>query len=64
MSEANYPRLAKRLRLAARVIGLVVAGFLLSILTVEGISDVLTKDWEAIVIEGILLGIHSGRIDL
>ena len=58
MSENKQYRLAKQLRLAARVIGLLAAGFLLIMLIGAAISKVLAEGWGAgIEIEGITLGI-------
>ena len=55
--ESEQYRLAKRMRWAARVIGLVAAGFLLTMLIGAAIAEVLTEISEPITIEGILLGI-------
>ncbi len=56
MGSKQY-RLAKRMRWAARVIGLVAAGFLLAMMIGAAIAEVLTEGWEPITIEGILLGV-------
>ncbi len=45
------------MRWAARVIGLLAAGFFLTILIGEAIAEVLTEDLEPITIAGILLGV-------
>jgi len=55
--ESKQYRLAKRMRWAARVIGLLAAGFLLTMLIGAAIAEVLTEISEPITIEGILLGI-------
>ena len=55
--ESKQYRLAKRMRWAARVIGLVAAGFFLAILIGEVVAEVLTEDLEPITIAGILLGV-------
>ncbi len=57
MLESKQERLAKRMRWAARVIGLLAAGFLLTMLIGAAIAEVLTEISEPITIEGILLGI-------
>ena len=55
MLESRQYRLAKRMRWAARVIGLVAAGFLLIMLIGTAIAELLTEDLEPFAIEGILL---------
>jgi len=60
MSTSNRYRLAKRMRWAARVIGLVAAGFFLAIFIGEAIGDILSEDREVIEIAGILLGLLGG----
>jgi len=54
-------RLAKRMRWAARVIGLVAAGFCLLMLIGSAISEVLTEGWQttskADIIQGTLIGV-------
>ena len=55
--ESKQYRLAKRMRWAARVIGLVAAGFFLAILIGSAVAEVLTEDLEPITIAGILLGV-------
>ena len=55
--ESKQYRLAKRMRWAARVIGLVAAGFLLTMLIGSAIAEVLTEGLGPITIEGILLGV-------
>jgi len=58
MSESNDNRLVKRIRLAARVIGLLVFGGFLLILIVEGIHEAIAGNWEALSdIEGIMLAV-------
>ena len=57
---SKQQRLAKRMRLTARVIGLVASGFWLISLITSGIFEALAGDWEAIVeIEGILLVVFA-----
>ena len=60
MSTSNRYRLAKRMRWAARVIGLVAAGLFLAIFIGEAIGDILSEDREVIEIAGILLGLLGG----
>ena len=55
--ESKQYRLAKRMRLAARVIGLLAAGGFLIGLIALAIIDVQAKGWEAFEIEGILLAV-------
>jgi len=55
--ESKQHSLAKRMRWAARVIGLVAAGFLLAMMIGAATAEVLTEGWEPITIEGILLGV-------
>jgi mannose/fructose/N-acetylgalactosamine-specific phosphotransferase system component IID len=59
MLEIRQERLAKRMRWAARIIGLVAAGFLLAMMIGAAIAEVLTEGWETITtdIEGILIGV-------
>ncbi|MDD4876086.1 MAG: hypothetical protein PHQ86_02995 [Dehalococcoidales bacterium] len=55
----NPDRLAKRIKLAGRVIGLCAVVFFLSIFVGEAIFEILAEDWEitAVSIEGILIGV-------
>ena len=55
--ESKQYRLAKRMRWAARVIGLLAAGFLLTMLIGAAIAEVLAEGLEPITIEGILIGV-------
>jgi len=56
MSQSNQHRLAKRIRLAARIIGLLAVGFTLVGPLVGGVFEAIAGDWEVIIeIEGILL---------
>ena len=61
MPESNQHRLAKRMRWAARVIGLLAAGVCLLMLIGSAIAEVLTGAWEttsqADIIQGSLIGV-------
>jgi len=57
MSETRQYNLAKRLRWAARIIGLLAAGFFLVFLIGEAIAGILAEDREVIELAGILLGV-------
>ncbi len=61
MLESKQYRLAKRMRWAARIIGLLAAGFCLLILIGSAIAEVLTGAWETTSqtdkIQGSLIGI-------
>ncbi|HEY92454.1 MAG TPA: hypothetical protein G4O17_01745 [Dehalococcoidia bacterium] len=59
MLESKQYHLTKRMRWAGRVIGLLAAGFLLTMLIGTAIAEVLTEGWEPITtdIEGVLLGV-------
>ena len=61
MPESNQHRLAKRMRWAARAIGLLAAGFCLLMLTASTIAEVIAGNWGAIsqtdIIEGSLIGV-------
>jgi len=58
MSESNDNRLVKRIRLAARVIGLLVFGGFLLTLIVQGIYEAIAGNWEALTdIQGIMLAV-------
>ena len=61
MSENKQYRLAKRMRWAARIIGLLAAGFTLAMLIGETVAEVLTGAWEttsqADIIQGSLIGV-------
>ena len=54
-------RLAKRMRWAARIIGLLAAGLVLALLTASTIAEVLAGDWattsQADIIQGSLIGV-------
>ncbi len=54
-------RLAKRMRWAARIIGLLAAGFILAMLTASTVAEVLTGDWGTIsqtdIVQGSLIGV-------
>ena len=56
MLEGEQERLAKRMRWAARIIGLTTAGFLLISLIAGAIVEA-AEDWEPITIAGILLAV-------
>ena len=60
MLESKQYRLAKRMRWAGRVIGLVAAGFLLIMLIGAGIAELLAEGLEPFTIEGILLVVLAG----
>ena len=66
MPESNQHRLAKRMRWAARIIGLLAAGLCLLMLTASTIAEVIAGNWGAIsqtdIIEGSLIGV-LGAID-
>ena len=55
--ESKQHRLAKRMRWAARVIGLGAAVFFVTMLIGSAVAEVLTEGLEPITIEGILLGV-------
>ena len=61
MPESNQHRLAKRMRWAARIIGLLAAGLCLLMLTASTIAEVIAGDWEttsqADIIQGSLIGV-------
>ena len=58
MSESNDNRLAKRMRLAARIIGLLVFGGFLLTLIAQGISEAIGGRREALTdIQGIMLAV-------
>ena len=57
MLESKKYRLAKGVRWAGRIIGLLAAGFFLTMLIGAAIAEVLTEVSEPITIEGVLLGI-------
>lgn len=54
-------RLAKRMRWAARIVGLLAAGFILAMLIGEAVAEVLTGAWgttsQADIIQGSLIGL-------
>ena len=55
MLESGQYQLAKRMRLAARIIGLGAAVFFLSILIGEATVEFAAEGWEAIEVAGVLL---------
>jgi hypothetical protein len=55
--ENNKYKIARRMRLTGRVIGLVAAGFFLVFLIGEAIGEALTEGSEAIELAGILLAV-------
>ncbi len=56
MSESKQHRLARRVRLAARVIGLIAVGFILVGPLIGGVSEAIAGGWEEVIeIEGILI---------
>ena len=57
MLQSKRYRLAKRMRWAARVIGLIAVAFLGTMLIGSAIAEALTTGLESITIEGILLGV-------
>lgn len=57
MSDSKQYRLARRIRLTGRVIGLVAAGFSLVFLVAQAIGGAITEDSTGDVIAGILLAI-------
>ncbi|MBA7471699.1 hypothetical protein ES703_74388 [subsurface metagenome] len=61
MPRSNQHRLAKRMRWAARVIGLLAAGFILAMLIGSTVDEVLTGAWETTsqtdMIQGSLIGV-------
>ena len=61
MLRSKQHRLAKRMRWAARIIGLLAAGFCLFMLIGSAIAEVLTGAWEttsqADIIQGSLIGV-------
>ena len=60
MSEMRQQPLARRMKWAGRLIGLVAAGFFLVFLVGEAISEVLDEGREPLEIAGILLGLLQG----
>lgn len=56
MSVSNQYRLAKRLRWAARIIGLSAAGLLSAMLIGSAVAEVLADDSEPITMVGLTLG--------
>ena len=59
MEDSKY-LLAKRMRLAARVIGLGVVGFVLTFLIGETSAEYLAKGWAAVTAEVIVVGVITG----
>jgi len=61
MPGSNQHRLAKRMRWAARIIGLLAAGLCLLMLTASTIAEVIAGNWGAIsqtdIIQGSLIGV-------
>ena len=61
MPGSNRHRLAKRMRWAARVIGLLAAGFILAMLIGSTVDEILTGAWETTsqtdIIQGSLIGV-------
>jgi len=61
MPESNQHRLAKRMRWAARIIGLLAAVLCLFMLTASTIAEVIAGNWGAIsqtdIIQGSLIGV-------
>ena len=61
MPESNQHRLAKRMRWAARIIGLLAAGFCLLMLIGSTVAEVLTGAWattsQTDIIQGSLIGV-------
>ncbi len=60
MSESKRHRLARRMKWAARIIGLVMGGFFLVFLIGEAVGDILDEGREAVETAGILLGVGVG----
>ena len=60
MSEMRQRPLARRMKWAGRLIGLVAAGFFLVFLVGEAISEVLDEGREPLETAGILLGLLQG----
>ena len=60
MSEMRQQPLARRMKWAGRLIGLVAAGFFLVFLVGEAISEVLDEGREPLETAGILLGLLQG----
>ena len=60
MSEMRQQLLARRMKWAGRLIGLVAAGFFLVFLVGEAISEVLDEGREPLETAGILLGLLQG----
>lgn len=60
MSESRQYRLARRMKWAARVIGLVMAGFFLVFLIGEAVGEFLDESREVVETAGILLGVLLG----
>ena len=61
MLESKQYRLAKRMRWAARIIGLLAAGFILAMLIGSTVAEVLTGAWKTTsqtdIIQGSLIGV-------
>jgi len=56
MEEGKYP-LAKRMRVAGRIIGFGAAGFVLTFLIGETSAEYLAKGWAAVTVELIIVGV-------
>lgn len=57
ISVINQRRLAKGIRWAARVIGLVITAFSLMFLIGETVGEILAKGWQPVTMEGLTVGI-------
>ena len=57
MTDNKYSKSARAFRLAGRIIGLIVAVFILIFLIGETANEITEGGWETITTEGILLGI-------
>ena len=60
MSESKRHRLARRMKWAARIIGLIMGGLFLVVLIGEAAGEFLDEGREAIETAGILLGVLAG----
>jgi hypothetical protein len=59
MEDRKY-LLAKRMRLAARIIGFGAAGFVLTFLIGETSAEYLAKGWAAVTVETVIVGVITG----
>ena len=57
MTNKKYARAAEAFRLTGRIIGLIVAVFILIFLIGESTSDIAGEGWETITASGIVLGV-------